>query len=209
MHWCGQGGHKHRVTHPAALHRVARSSPHHRSRSQSPQGPHHSVHEGYSDRLQKGTSRRMELARGPRESGQGRVGQDSPPWQWGPKAPGAQSSQAVPANPEWHLHCPLPLMPSMHTPWSLQGWLAPPGQARGWSRSEVGSGTLLRTAPVPHRQPQPSHTVHPPPSGSPGSSRCSNPPESPCCREQSRAPRTPHRVLYRLHTPPTSWSVLS
>lgn len=64
--------------------------------------------------------------------GQDRMGQgrESLPWHWGPKAPGAQSSQAVPAKPEWQLHCPLPCMPSRHTPWSLQGLLGPPGQAR-------------------------------------------------------------------------------
>lgn len=73
-----------------------------------------------------GVGARAKAVRGP-----GRAGQHSLPWHRGPKAPGAQSSQAVPVKRAWHLHSPLPLMPSMHVPRWLQGLLAPPGQARG------------------------------------------------------------------------------
>lgn len=65
-------------THPAAPHSVAQSSPHHRSRSQSPPGPHRSGHGRYSCRLGRGTGR-MVAAHGPCGLGskieQGRAGQ--------------------------------------------------------------------------------------------------------------------------------------
>lgn len=69
----------HRVVHTqpaarAAPHSVAQSSPHHRSRSRNPQGPHHSGHERCSGRLENGTGRKMELAHRPRDSA-GRVEQ--------------------------------------------------------------------------------------------------------------------------------------
>ena len=150
-------------THSAAPHSLARSSPHHRSRSQSPQGPRHSGHGRCSGRLGREISRLMGLACGPWGS-EGRVGQGgagSPPWHWGPKAPEAQSSHAVPVNLAWHWHCPLPLMPSMHTPWPPQGLLAPPGQASGEVR-EVRWGQGSHWDPH-HRQPQPSHTIRPVP----------------------------------------------
>lgn len=112
-------------------------------------------------------------------AGPGRAGQHSLPWHRGPKAPGAQSSQAVPVKRAWHLHSPLPLMPSMHMPRWLQGLLAPPGQARGggeergevrglvrspahaplaWTHSilhPVAAEAPAQAAPVPWRTPGP------------------------------------------------------
>lgn len=82
--------------------------------------------------VQRQAGEKNKLTHRAKKLGQDRMGQgrESLPWHWGPKAPGAQSSQAVPAKPGWQLHCPLPRIPSRHTPWSLQGLLGPPGQAR-------------------------------------------------------------------------------
>ena len=189
-HWCVQGGHKHRATHPAAPHSVAPSSPPHRSRSQSLPGPHHSGRGRYSCRLGGGTGRAV-LAHGPRRSGPGRAGPHSLPWHRGPKAPGAQSSQAVPVKRAWHLHSPLPLMPSMHVPRWLQGLLAPPGQARGGGEEggEIGPRQEPRTC-------TPSlDTLHPPPSGNGGSGTSSH-----CALEDTRTPSPVHQDPYHLHS---------
>lgn len=164
-HWCVQGGHKHRAHSPSCTSQRGPVQP--SSQKQEPEPPRPSSQRPWEVQLQAGERDRQDgvgtQATGVRE--QGRAGQHSLPWHRGPKAPGAQSSQAVPVKCAWHLHSPLPLMPSMHVPRWLQGLLAPPGQARGGGeeRGEVRPRHEPSTC-----SPSPD-TLHPPPSGSGGS----------------------------------------
>lgn len=102
--------------------------------------------------VQRQAGEKGKLTHGTKEVGQDRVGRgrDDPPWHWGPKAPGAQSSQADPAKPGRQLHCPLPLIPSWHAPWSLQGLLGPPGQAGEECRRVMGPEALMSKPTHPH-----------------------------------------------------------
>lgn len=201
-HWCVQGGHKHRAHSPSCTSQRGPVQP--SSQKQEPEPPRPSSQRPWEVQLQAGQRERQDgvgtRATGVRE--QGRAGQHSLPWHRGPKAPGAQSSQAVPVKCAWHLHSPLPLMPSMHVPRWLQGLLAPPGQARGggeergevrplirspahaapaWTHSILHPGAaeaLAQAAPVPS----------PPALVSPTPRLCSehsllqvHPPQAPCC----------------------------
>lgn len=92
-----RGGHRH-STHSAAPHSSARSSPHHRSRSRSPQGPHHSGHGRCSGRLERGTGRRLgSVWRTPGLRGQGRTGQ--PTLALGPKGTRSTEFTCCPCKP--------------------------------------------------------------------------------------------------------------
>lgn len=171
-HWCVQGGHKHRAHSPSCTSQRGPVQP--SSQKQEPEPPRPSSQRPWEVQLQAGERDRQDgvgtRARGVRE--QGRARQHSLPWHRGPKAPGAQSSQAVPAKRVWHLHSPLPLMPSMHEPRWLQGLLAPPGQAQG--------GDEERGEVRPRQEPR---TCTP----------------SPRALENTWIPSPVHQVLFHLH----------
>lgn len=91
-----------RPTYPAAPRSVAQSSPHRRSRSQSPPGHHHSGHGRYSCRLGRGTSSRgwcWYVGQG-RGAGWSRVGAGQPTLAKGPKGTWGTELTCCPSKPQ-------------------------------------------------------------------------------------------------------------
>lgn len=104
-----QGGHRRKGHSLSCTSQLGPVQP--SSQKQEPEPPRPSSQRPWEVQWQAGERDRQEDGVGvgaPGPRGQGRAGrvegrqQDGPPSHWGPKAPGAQSSHAVPVNLAWH-----------------------------------------------------------------------------------------------------------
>ena len=65
--------------------------------------------------------------------------------------------QASPTQPCWHVHRPSPVLPSLQTPWPLQGFSELPAHSRvqfGSAQPLKQTQSLFRLSPCEHSNPQ-------------------------------------------------------
>ena len=209
MHWCVQvytsvqGGHKHRAHSPSCTSQCGPVQP--SSQKQEPEPPKPSSQWPWEVQLQAGERDRQDgvgtWAMGIRE--QDRAGSDRIAYlgKGAQRHPGhrVHMPSRQTSNGTYSTRCrscrPCTCHGHYRGCWHPQGKLGVRVGEERWGQG-LSSGTA-------HMHPQPSHTVHLPPSGSRGSCRSSNPPKSPRPGEHPD-PSTPHQVLYHLHTHPSS-----